>query len=200
MRRWLILVIIRLHVILPHRVVLKTIPHQNPPQVRVPVEEHAVEVEHLALLKLRAAPQRRERRDPHRVRAARRALAEDDRPVLQRHRIEVIHRFEVAGALGLLHLLDLLLHAVHHLLDLHLLGQLRIEVINPRDVRAIVETELGVIAEKLGDGVGVLHIHGQRMLRARAVVLHDGELRARHSGLGTGFDLLKDFQRHGRNL
>lgn len=58
----LVLVIVWLHVILPHRKIFKLIPHQDAPQVRVAFKNDAEQVEGLPLLKLRASPYRRERR------------------------------------------------------------------------------------------------------------------------------------------
>lgn len=95
-RRRLIFIVVRLDVIFAHRMILKIVPHENAAQIGVAVEDDAVKVENFALLKLAAAPDGRERGDVIFVRAIRRALAEDDRPVLQRHRIKVIDGFETA--------------------------------------------------------------------------------------------------------
>src|ERR1700730_9109232 len=48
--------IIRRHVIFPHRMIDKLVPHQNPPQIRMPVEVNSVEIVNLALLELGTTP------------------------------------------------------------------------------------------------------------------------------------------------
>ena len=50
-RRRLVFVIVGLDVILAHGVVLELVPHQNAAQVGMAVEDDAVEIEDLALLK-----------------------------------------------------------------------------------------------------------------------------------------------------
>src|SRR5439155_13324782 len=57
-RRRLVFVIVRLTIILPHRVIFELIPHQDTPQIGMTVEPNAVKIENLALLKFRAAPAR----------------------------------------------------------------------------------------------------------------------------------------------
>src|ERR1051325_7378310 len=84
-RRWLVFVIVRLDVILAHREILETIPHEDAPQVGMAVEDDAVKVECLTLLKFRAAPERRERWHMNLVSAVRGAKAHNNRAVLQRH-------------------------------------------------------------------------------------------------------------------
>src|ERR1700733_560199 len=58
MRRRLILVVVRFHIILAHRMVFKFVPHQYAPQIGMAFEDNSVQVEDLPLLKLRAAPHR----------------------------------------------------------------------------------------------------------------------------------------------
>ena len=53
-RRRLVFVIVRLDVILAHRMIGKLIPHQDAAQIGMAVEMNAVEIEDLALLKFRA--------------------------------------------------------------------------------------------------------------------------------------------------
>ena len=55
-------VIVRLDVILAHRIIHELVPHQNSPQVGMTFEVDAVEIEDLALLKFGASPDRGERR------------------------------------------------------------------------------------------------------------------------------------------
>src|SRR6266446_3013190 len=50
-----VFVIVRLVIIFAHRVIDKFIPHQNPPQIRMAIETHAVEIENFPLLEFRAA-------------------------------------------------------------------------------------------------------------------------------------------------
>jgi hypothetical protein len=61
-RRRLVFVIVRLAIIFPHRVIFELIPHQDAAQIGMTVEANAVEIENFALLKFRAPPDRRERR------------------------------------------------------------------------------------------------------------------------------------------
>ena len=60
-RRRLVLEVIRLNIIAAHGMILEAIPHQQPPQIRVARKDDSVEIEDLALLKLRRAPDRRQR-------------------------------------------------------------------------------------------------------------------------------------------
>ena len=68
-----------------------------PPQIRMPRENNAVEIEDLALLKLGRAPDRRERRQLDLVGAVPSAHAQHHRPMLLRHGKEVIDGLEIAG-------------------------------------------------------------------------------------------------------
>ena len=82
-RRGLPLVVVGLDVVLAHRMILELVPHQDAAQVGVALEDDAVEVEHLALLELARAPDRRERRQRDLVGAVAGAQPEDHRPVLR---------------------------------------------------------------------------------------------------------------------
>ena len=62
------------------------------------------------------------------------------------------------------------------------------------------EEKLRIVAEKLGDGIGMLNLHQQRMLCTGAVVLDQRQFCAGDGGLDGGFDLLKGRKRHGGNL
>jgi len=63
----------------------------------VAFENDAEEVEDFALLEIAGTPDGRERRQRHGVGAIGGAQADHDRAVLQRHRVEMIDGFEVAG-------------------------------------------------------------------------------------------------------
>jgi len=54
-RRRLVFVIVRLHVIFAHREILELVPHQDAAEVRVAVEDDAVESKDFTFLKLRAS-------------------------------------------------------------------------------------------------------------------------------------------------
>src|ERR1700678_179408 len=89
-RRGLVLVIIRLHVILAHRVVLESIPHQNAAQVTMAAKNNPIKIEDLALLELCRAPYRRERRQLHLIAAVHSLHANHQRPMFFRNRIEMV--------------------------------------------------------------------------------------------------------------
>src|SRR2546421_12126139 len=57
----LVFKIIRRHVIFTHGVIFELIPHQDPAQVRMPLEMDAIEIENLPFLQFRTAPNRSER-------------------------------------------------------------------------------------------------------------------------------------------
>ena len=151
-RRRFVFVIVRLAIILAHRIILELVPHQNAPQIRMAVEANAVEIENLALLKFRAPPDRRERRQTRALRAIGRAHANDHRPVFQRHRVEVIDRFEIAGKEFLLRFFDFLFHALDDLLHLHFLRHRAIEPIDAGHVRAVIEAQRRIVAQELRNG------------------------------------------------
>src|ERR1035441_4773226 len=54
MRGRLVFVIIRVHVIPAHRMVLEIVPHQQAPQIGMPVEHDSEEIEYLPLLQFRS--------------------------------------------------------------------------------------------------------------------------------------------------
>ena len=130
------------------------------------VEMNAVEIEDFALLKFGAAPDRRERRQMRSVGAICRAQPKDHRPVLLRHRIEVIDRFEIAGEKFLLRFLDFLLLAFHELLHLHLLRHRAIEPIHAGHVGAVIEAQRRIVAQELRDRDRMLVIDQKRRLIA----------------------------------
>src|SRR2546423_915459 len=80
---WLVFVVIRLDVIFAHGMVLKAVPHQDAAQIRMTIENNAVEIKNLPLLKFAAAPNRRERRKMDFICAVFGAHSDDDRPMLQ---------------------------------------------------------------------------------------------------------------------
>src|SRR5579859_1467086 len=101
MRRRLVFVVVRLNVILAHRMVDETVPHQDTPQIRVAVEDDTVKIVNFTLLKLGAAPDRRERRNLILCGAVASAESHDDGAMLQMHRVKMIDHLEISGPLRL---------------------------------------------------------------------------------------------------
>ena len=95
--RRLVFKVVRLHIVLAHGMVFEAVPHQNPPQIRMAGKDDPEEVEDFALLELRRAPDRRQRRQLDLIGAVDGAHAKDERPMLPCHRIEVIDRFKESG-------------------------------------------------------------------------------------------------------
>ena len=112
-------------VVFAHGVVGELVPHEDAAQIGMAVEDDAVEVEGLALLKLRAAPDRGERGNMDLVGAVLGAQAQNYRAVLLLHREQVVDGFEIAGDFGFSGFFDFCLHSVDELLDFHLFGQFR---------------------------------------------------------------------------
>ena len=96
----LVFVIVRLAIIFAHRIILELVPHQNAPQIRMAVEANAVEIENLALLKFRAAPDRRERRQTRPSARSAVRIRMITGPCFMRHRVKMINRFEITGDLS----------------------------------------------------------------------------------------------------
>src|SRR5258708_40152085 len=105
------------------------------------VEDDSVEVEDLAFLKLRAAPDRCERWQVNFVGTVLRAQPDYDRPVLFLHRIQVVHGFEMSWRFAFPDLFDLSLHAICKRLDLRPFRDLRVQPIHPTDIGTIVQAE-----------------------------------------------------------
>src|SRR5947208_1928141 len=57
---WLILEVIRLHIVFPHRMIFEFVPHQDPTQVGMTFEMDAVEVVDFAFLQFRRPVERRQ--------------------------------------------------------------------------------------------------------------------------------------------
>ncbi len=57
-RRRLVFVIVRLTIILPHRVIFELVPHQDAAQIGMAFELNTVKIKNFPLLKFRAAPDR----------------------------------------------------------------------------------------------------------------------------------------------
>ena len=68
----------------------------------------------------------------------------------------MIDRFEKTLALLFYYFLNLLLRAIDDLFDLHLFFENRVGPIDARGVRAVVQTQMRVVACKFGDGERVL--------------------------------------------
>src|SRR5271157_1335154 len=111
--------VVRSHVIPPHRVVLESLPHQQPPQVRMPRKHNPVQVEYLPLLKLRRPPDGRQRRQFHLGPAVRGVHPDNHRPMLLLNRIQVIDRLQ------------------------------RLRPIYPGHIREVIEPEFLIVAQEL---------------------------------------------------
>ncbi len=158
-RRRLVLEIVGLHVVLAHGVVLEFIPHQQAAQIGMAGKDDAVEIEDFALLKLRRAPDGRERRQLDLVGAICCAHAEDDRTVLFGDREEVIDSLKIAGLDTLARLVDgffdLLLDTVDGLRDgarhFYFFADLLVEPVDAGDVGEEIEGQFRIVAQKLRD-------------------------------------------------
>jgi hypothetical protein len=95
-RRGLPLVVIRLDVVLAHGMPGEGIPHQDAPQIRMPLEDDTVEIEDLALLELATAPDRREGRQRDRVGAVAGAGAQDHRTMTPGDGVKVVDDLKMA--------------------------------------------------------------------------------------------------------
>src|SRR5262245_18578019 len=111
-------------------------------------EANAVKIEDLALLKLGAAPNRRQRWQVSAVGAIACAHANDDRSVFMGHRIKVINRLKVTGDFLLGRLNNLFLLAIDDLL--YLRGFLRHanEPIDTGDIGAKIQIQRWIDAQK----------------------------------------------------
>src|SRR6266480_7576121 len=69
MRRRLVFVVVGLAIIFTHWKIFEFVPHQNAAQIGMSVEINSVEIENFALLKLRAPPNWRQRRQPRAIRS-----------------------------------------------------------------------------------------------------------------------------------
>ena len=98
------------------------------------VETDSVEIENFAFLKLRAAPDQRERWQSRTGFAIRRPHANDHWPVLVRDRIKVIDRFEIAGNFFFGRLIDFFLIPFHDRFYLHCFLYDAIEPIDPGNI------------------------------------------------------------------
>jgi len=121
------------------------------------------------------------------------ALAHNDRPVFQRHRVKVIDHLEEAGKVFLAGFLDLLFHAIDDLFHFglglfHALGP-----VDAGDVGGVVEAEGGVVAEEPGYGQGVRNIDEQRRLVGWRIVGKNLQLHSRHTRFNPGLDLFNGF-------
>ena len=140
-RRWFVFVIVRFAIIFAHRKIGEFIPHQDAAQIGMAVEVDAVEIEDLAFLKFRAAPDRSERGKQRAFCAIVGSQPDDNRPMFVRHRVKVINRLEITGKKFLLRLLDFLFLAFDHLFHLHLFLHRAIEPIDAGHVGAVIEAQ-----------------------------------------------------------
>src|SRR4030095_1789575 len=99
-------------------------------------EANTVKIENLALLKFRAAPDRRERWQTRARPAIIRAHSNNHRPMFMRHGVQMIDRFEITGNFLLGRFDDLLFLAVDELLYFRRLFRDAIQPIDSRDVGA----------------------------------------------------------------
>ena len=111
--------------------------------------------------------------------------------MLQRHREEVIDRLEVARKKFLLRFLDFFFHAFDQLLHLDLLCDLAIEPVDAGHIRAVIQSQRRIVAEKRCDRDRMLVIQEQRRLIRRPRVRNDLDLRARHRRFRARLDFLE---------
>src|SRR5215475_8485089 len=109
---------------------------------------NAVQVEDLALLKLGAAPDRRQRWQVGTVCAVSCPHANDQRAMFMSYRVKVINRLEIPGNFLLGGLKDLFFLTVDELLYLGCFLDDPIKPIDPGDVGAKIETQRGINAQK----------------------------------------------------
>ncbi len=201
-RRRLVFKVVRLHIIAPHGMILESLPHQNPPQIGMARKHHSEKVEDLPLLKLRRAPDGRERRQLDGVAPVPGAHPQDHRPMFCGHRVEVVNGFEIAGLDAFARLLDrllnLLLHSVHGLCNFaryfNFLGDLFVRPVHSGYVRQKIEGQLPVVAQEPGYGNSGLRREPQRVLCAGAAVGHNLHHRARHGRFNRRLDLFHRLQ------
>src|SRR5215469_7884276 len=112
------------------------------------VEPNTVEIEDLALLKLRTAPDRRERWQMITVSAVVCAHANDYRAVFMGDRIKVINSLEIPWNFLFSGLNDLLFLTIDDLLYLCCLLHNAIEPIDTGDIGAKVQTQRGIDAQE----------------------------------------------------
>ena len=155
-----------------------------------PSKADAVQIVNFAFLKFAAAPDRRQRngRASCRSRLAVR-MTQNHRPVLQFHRVQVINHFQKAGPHRLLHFLDFFFHAVHDLFHLGFGRRFPVRPVHAGHVRAEIEAQLRVIAEKFRHGQDVGRVHEQRTFARRAIVRENFNFCARHRRFEARFDL-----------
>src|SRR5882757_7736894 len=108
-----VLVVVRFDVIFAHGMIFKFVPHQYTAQIGMTVEDDSVEVEDLALLKLRTAPYWSKRWQMNFVGTVFGTQPEYHWSMLFLHRIQVINGFKISGRFEFPDLLDLLFHAIH---------------------------------------------------------------------------------------
>ena len=156
--------IVRLNVIFAHWMIFEFIPHQDPPQIGMPIEVNAVKIKNLALLKLGAAPDRGERRQPRALCAVRSPHAHNQRSMFVRHGKEVINRFQISGNF-------ILCGSIYFFLDsfcdrFHFHGFLydSVEPIDSYNVRTKVEAQLCIVAKESRDTARVFASDQKRML------------------------------------
>ena len=115
----------------------------------MPVELDPIKIEDFAFLELGAPPDGSERRQPCAIRAIFRAQSNDHRAMLQRHREEVIDRFEITGKKFLLCFFNFFLHSLDNLFYLHLFRDLAVEPIDASHIRAVIQFQSRIVAKEL---------------------------------------------------
>src|SRR5581483_2866529 len=96
-RRRFVFVIVRLLVVFAHRIIFELVPHQDSPQVGVPLELDSVEIENFTFLKFSTAPYRRQRWQADILSAIYSTQSDDQRAVFMSNRVKVINSFKVSG-------------------------------------------------------------------------------------------------------
>ena len=140
-----------------------------------PVENDAEQVEHLAFLELRAAPDRGERRHSALVRAIAGPQPQDHRPVLQLHRVQMINDLQITRRVrfSTVSSISRSTPSITRLLCTVLLQHPCPASPRPVTFEAVVQPQLRIVAQKPRHRQRVLAVHQQRVLGRGAAVGND---------------------------
>src|SRR5678809_1209958 len=97
----LVFKIIRIDVVLPHRVIFEFIPHQDSAEVWMGIESNAEKVKYFAFLEFGGTPNGGQRGQVHIVRSVASAESQDDRAMLELHGVKMVDDFQVPRAASL---------------------------------------------------------------------------------------------------
>ena len=173
--------------------IFELVPHQNPSQIGMAFEVNAIKIKNFALLKFRAAPDRRERRQPRALSSISGAHSNDHRSMFVGYRIKVINRLEIARNFLLGRLINFFLHALDDCFYFYRFLHDPIEPIDARDIGTKIEPQGRIDAQKSCSRYRMLVINQKRILLRRAAVRNDFNLRPRHISFDAGFYLIQRF-------